>query len=117
MARPLVPDELWAVIGPLLPPPPKPRFDRYPGRKRVDDRKALTGILFILKTGLAWEDLPVEMGCGSGMTCWRRLQEWQQAGVWPQVYQVLLAHGYLRPYARNLAADARFPTIRRGECP
>src|SRR5215831_8258371 len=56
---------------------PSPLFPmnfRYPGRKPVDDRKALTGILFVLKTGIPWEDLPVEMGCGCGMTCWRRLQ-------------------------------------------
>jgi transposase len=113
MARPLVPDELWAMVQPLLPAPTPPRQSRYPGRKRVDDRKALTGILFVLKTGLAWEDLPVEMGCGSGMTCWRRLQEWQQAGVWPEVYQLLRAHGYLKRTARD-AADARCPG--RGEC-
>src|SRR5438128_11999096 len=72
MARPLVSDELWEALRPLL-PPPKPRRFRYPGRKPVDDRKALTGILFVLKTGIPWEDLPWEMGCGCGMTCWRRL--------------------------------------------
>ncbi|CAG0930646.1 hypothetical protein TFLX_01865 [Thermoflexales bacterium] len=71
MAKPLVEDALWAVIEPLL-PAPKPRRFRYPGRKPVDNRRALTGILFVLKTGLGWEDLPQEMDCGSGMTCWRR---------------------------------------------
>jgi transposase len=70
MAKPLVDDELWGVIEPLL-PAPKPRRFRYPGRKPVDNRRALTGILFVLKTGIGWEDLPQEMGCGSGMTCWR----------------------------------------------
>src|SRR6476620_5221320 len=89
MAKPLVPDDLWNLIQPLL-PPHKPRRFRFPGRKRLDDRKALTGIIFVLKTGIPWEDLPQEMGCGSGMTCWRRLQEWQQAGVWPRLVQVLL---------------------------
>lgn len=89
MAKPLVSDELWELLQPLL-PPPKPRRPRYPGRKRLDDRKALTGILFVLKTGLPWEELPQEMGCGCGMTCWRRLQEWQQAGVWFHLHQVLL---------------------------
>jgi transposase len=63
---------------------------RYPGRKPVGDRQALTGILFVLKTGIPWEDLPVEMGCGCGMTCWRRLQRWQRAGVWTKLHQVLL---------------------------
>jgi transposase len=89
MAKPLVPDELWELLQPLL-PPPKPRRFRYPGRKPIDDRKALTGILFVLKTGLPWEDLPLEMGCGCGMTCWRRLYAWHQAGVWFRLHQVLL---------------------------
>jgi transposase len=89
MAKPLVSDELWEIIQPLLPSPKHRRF-RYPGRKPVGDRQALTGILFVLKTGIPWEDLPAEMGCGCGMTCWRRLQAWQQAGVWAQLHQVLL---------------------------
>src|SRR5215467_7129153 len=89
MAKPLVSDELWEIIQPLLPSPKRRRF-RYPGRKPVGDRQALTGILFVLKTGIPWEDLPAEMGCGCGMTCWRRLQTWQQAGVWAQLHQVLL---------------------------
>jgi transposase len=89
MAKPLVNDELWAIIEPLL-PPPKPRRVRYPGRKPVEDRKCLTGILFVLKTGIGWEYLPREMGCGSGMTCWRRLRDWTLAGVWEKVHRVLL---------------------------
>jgi transposase len=90
MAKPLVSDELWEVIQPLL-PPPKPRRPDHPGRKPLSDRQALTGILFVLKTGIPWEDLPREMGCGCGMTCWRRLQAWQHAGVWPRLHEVLLA--------------------------
>src|ERR671921_502688 len=87
MATPLVSDELWALVAPLLPAePPKPKG----GRPRVDNRAALTGILFILKTGLPGEYLPQEMGCGSGMTCWRRLKEWQAAGVWDVLHRVLL---------------------------
>ncbi len=88
MAKPLVDDELWNLIEPLL--PAKPRRRRHPGRKRLDDRKALIGILFVLKTGIPWEFLPQEMGCGSGMTCWRRLREWERAGVWQRLHQVLL---------------------------
>ena len=88
MAKPLVSDGLWERIEPLL--PVAQRRYRYPGRKRVPDRQALAGILFVLKTGIPWEDLPQEMGCGSGMTCWRRLRDWNEAGVWERLHQVLL---------------------------
>jgi transposase len=87
MSKPLVPDELWTIIEPLLPTqPPKLKG----GRPRVPDRACLTGIIVVLKTGLPWELLPQEMGCGSGMTCWRRLHEWQRAGVWEELHQTLL---------------------------
>ena len=87
MAKPLVSDELWAVVAPLLPPePPKPKG----GRPRLKDRAALTGILFVLRSGIPWEMLPQEMGCGSGMTCWRRLRDWQKAGVWARLHHELL---------------------------
>lgn len=89
MARPIVSDDLWEVIEPLIPEVPR-RF-RHPGRKRIDDRKVLMGILFVLQTGIPWEHLPQEMGCGSGMTCWRRLQEWNEQGVWQKLHEVLLA--------------------------
>ncbi len=91
MAKPLLSDALWFVMEPLL-PPPRPRRFRYPGRKPVGDRQCLTGILFVLKTGIPWEDLPLEMGCGSGMTCWRRLCKWRRAGVWARLHATLLAH-------------------------
>jgi transposase len=90
MAKPLLPDDLWALLEPHLPPDPPRRF-RFPGRKRVSNRACMTGILFVLKTGIPWEDLPQEMGCGSGMTCWRRLRDWQQAGAWDHLHRVLLA--------------------------
>ncbi len=90
MAKPLVTDALWRRIEPLL-PPSKPRRRQFPGRKPIDDRRVVTGILFVLKTGIPWEALPREMGCGSGMTCWRRMREWMRAGVWPQVRETLLA--------------------------
>jgi transposase len=88
MANELVSDELWEVIEPLLPEePPKPKG----GRPRIDDRAALTGILFVLKSGIPWEMLPQEMGCGSGMSCWRRLKDWQEAGVvWEDLHRKLL---------------------------
>ncbi len=88
MARPLLPDELWALIEPIL-PPDKPAGSN--GRPPVPNRNALTGILFILRTGTPWEYLPQEMGCGSGMTCWRRLEKWQHLGVWAKLHEVLLA--------------------------
>ncbi|WP_186124652.1 IS5 family transposase [Burkholderia gladioli] len=90
MGKPIIDDELWALIEPLL-PPSKPRRVKYPGRKPIADRAALTGILFVLKTGIRWSDLPSEMGCGSGVSCWRRLRDWQQAGVWDRLHAVLLA--------------------------
>jgi transposase len=88
MAKPLLSNELWEELAALL-PPPKPRRYSFPGRKPIDNRKVFTGILFVLKSGIPWEALPREMGCGSGMTCWRRLYEWQQAGVWQQVSKLL----------------------------
>ena len=89
MPRPLVSDELWELIEPLI--PKVKRRHRFAGRMRIDDRKVLTGILFVLRTGIPWEYLPQEMGCGSGVTCWRRLREWQQAGVWQRLHELLLA--------------------------
>ena len=90
MDKPIIDDELWALIEPLL-PPAKPRRFRYSGRKPVADRAALTGILFVLKSGIRWNELPAEMGCGSGISCWRRLRDWQQAGVWDRLHEMLLA--------------------------
>src|SRR5215470_6104375 len=86
MARPLLPDELWRTIEPHLPPE---RPIPY-GRRPVPHRQALTGILFVLKSGCPWEYLPQEMGCGSGMTCWRRLRDWHEIGVWLKIWTLLL---------------------------
>ena len=79
MAAALLPDPLWDLVGPFLPTPPRrPKG----GRPRVSDRACLTGIVFVLRSGVPWQMLPQELACGSGMTCWRRLRDWQQAGVW-----------------------------------
>jgi transposase len=63
----------------------------HPGRKRLDDRKVLCGVLFVLNTGIRWEFLPQELGFGSGMTCWRRPRDWHEAGVWQRLHELLLA--------------------------
>lgn len=87
MAKPLLPDDLWAFIEPLLAPHvPSPKGGRPP----ITHRQALTGILFVLKTGIQWEELPAEMGCGCGMSCWRRLRDWHLDGTWDWVHAVLL---------------------------
>jgi transposase len=89
MAKQLLDDDLWEIIEPIL-PKPKPRGFRHPGRKPIGHRQSLNGILFVLKTGIPWEYLPQEMGCGSGMTCWRCLRDWQRRGVWTKVHRLLL---------------------------
>jgi transposase len=89
MAQPLLSDALWQRIEPLL-PKPKPRRFRFPGRKPLTNRQALTGILFVLRTGIRWNDLPCEMGCGSGSACRKRLQLWQELGIWDQLHHLLL---------------------------
>ena len=87
MAKPLVPDDLWTLVEPLLPPVPDRTFG---GRPRISNRAALGGILFVFKTGIPWKMLPAEMDCGSGTTCWRRLRDWQDAGVWQELHETLL---------------------------
>src|SRR5918911_2273571 len=85
--KPLVTDVLWAVVEPLL---PKRRPHRKGGRPWTDNRAVVTGILFVLRSGIPWRMLPREMGCGSGVTCWRRLREWQRRGVWKRLHRAML---------------------------
>ncbi len=103
MAYQLVSDELWNQIEPLLPRErPKPKG----GRPRVADRACLTGIVFVLRTGAPWRYVPSELGCGSGVTCWRRLDQWTRAGVWPRVHARLL-----RALAREGQLDAQLGIV------
>jgi transposase len=85
--KPLVTDELWAVVAPLL---PRRRAQPKGGRPWVDDRATLNGILYVLRGGIPWRLLPTELGYGSGVTCWRRLRDWQRRGVWRRLHQVML---------------------------
>jgi transposase len=85
-----LPDSLWARVEPLL-PARKKRRRRYPGRKAIGDRQVLTGIIFVLRTGIPWREMPHELGCGSGMTCLRRLKIWHKRGVFQKLYEILLS--------------------------
>src|SRR5262245_65084161 len=82
MSKPLVPDKLWEILQPLLPEErPKPKGGRPP----IANRDVVRGIIFVLRSGIPWAMLPPEMGCGSGVTCWRRLRAWNKCGVWHQL--------------------------------
>ena len=109
-----VPERLWAEIEPLIPRVER-RF-RYPGRKRVDDRACLEGILYVLRHAIPWRALPRLDGLPSGPTCWRRLDEWEKAGVWPQLMgrlQQLLAEAEGIDWSRAIV-DASLVDAKRG---
>jgi transposase len=117
MGKRLIADALWCWIERLLPKPPRRRFKNM-GRPRVSDRAALTGILFVLRTGIPWQMLPKEMGCGSGSTCWRRLGRWQRAGVWRRLHALLLAELRQRgqlDLARAIVDSASVRALRGGK--
>lgn len=88
MATELLPDAFWHEIQSLLPPapPPSPKGGRPP----VDNRAALRGILFVLRSGVPWQMLPAEVFGVSGSSCWRRLRDWTRLGVWPELHRRLL---------------------------
>jgi transposase len=113
----LIDDDLWVHIEPLL-PKRRPRQRQYAGRKPIPDRAVLTGILFVLRSGLPWNMLPREMGCGSGTTCWRRLVRWQRAGVWKRLHHVLLVELRRRgriDLARAVVDSASLRAVRGGK--
>ena len=117
MAKPLVSEKLWAVIEPLLPPePPKPRG----GRPRIPDRAVLAGIFWVLKSGIPWKILPQQFGCCSGMTCWRRLRDWNETGVWQRLHEVLLdrlGDGGQLDRSRATVEAQRIPAAKRRRIP
>jgi transposase len=82
-------DEVWSAVAELVPVPEK-RTASEPGRRQLENRATLSGILFILMTGLPWNELPGHLGFGSGTTCYRRLRAWQKAGAWEVVKSVLI---------------------------
>src|ERR1700694_1608554 len=117
MSQTLVDDDLWTRIEPLL-PKRRPRNRQYAGRKPIPDRAVLTGILFVLRSGIPWNMLPREMGCGSGSTCWRRLVPWQRAGGWERLHRGLF--GELRrrgelDFARAVVDSASLRALRGGK--
>ncbi len=95
--RQLITDELWELLEPLIPPPPPAPRGRT-GRPRHEDRAVIEGIVFVLSTGIGWAKSPArgrcpqpsELGYGSGWTCWRRLRQWQDAGVWDELHGAVL---------------------------
>jgi transposase len=114
--KPLVTDELWDVVAPLL---PRRRAQPRGGRPWVDDRATLNGVLYVLRTGIAWRHLPTELGWGSGVTCWRRLREWQRRGVWKRLHRAMLdrlAAADQIDWTRA-ALDSRSLAAKKGEPP
>ena len=112
-----VDDVLWELVEPLIPARPRPRRGRS-GRPRVPDRAALAGIVFVLKTGISWNELPQELGCGSGVTCWRRLRQWQRAGVWERLHRAVLdrlGQHDLLDWSRAAVDSVSVRAKRRGE--
>ncbi len=75
-------DHQWALVAPVMPP------RKCRGRPRADDRRVLGGILYVLRTGCRWQDMPVQYSHPS--TVWRRLRRWQEEGVWEDVWRTLL---------------------------
>jgi transposase len=114
MAKPIVTDELWSLVEPLI---PRHKASRRGGQPPKSDRLCFTGIVFVLKTGIAWEDFPQEMGC-CGMTLWNRLNAWRKAGVWKTLHKVLLTKlnaAELLDWSRATADSGSVRAVRGGK--
>lgn len=115
MAKPLLDDELWKVVEPLL-PADRP-VGRKGGRPRVANRSCLNVILFVLKSGIAWEDVPMQLGWGSGVTAWRRLRGWRRRGIWAKLHRELLnrlgANGHI-DWSRAVIDGSSIPAPKGG---
>jgi transposase len=108
MRRRNLSEEQWAIVAPLLPPQPKV------GRKRQDDRRTLNGILYVLRSGCAWADLPPEYGAAT--TCWRWFERWSADGTWEQIWQTLLSQldGQQKLEWAQAFLDGSFVPAKRG---
>ncbi|MCG8920355.1 IS5 family transposase [Actinokineospora sp. PR83] len=116
MREEVVTDELWARLEPLIPVPPR-RF-KHPGRKRVEDRAVIEGILYSVRVGIGWNRLPAGLFGASGATCWRRLAEWQEAGVWQRLHETLLAElraAGMLDLSAALVDSTHLRALKRGE--
>jgi transposase len=91
MASPVLPDDLWKRLEPWIPKPKANRHVQFAGRKPSEPRRIVTGILFVLRTGIPWRWLPATSDFPCGQTCLRHLRQWHKAGIWQSVFEQLLA--------------------------
>jgi len=87
MSSKLLPDELWNEIEQLF-----PEYEPSPdgGRPPKEARRVLMAVLFVLKTGIGWKDLPTEAFGVSYKTCTRRIDEWTRIGLWQRMHELFL---------------------------
>jgi len=118
MAKDVILDGLWQRLEPLLPKQRRNRHVQFAGRKPVEARRVLAGILFVLRTGVPWRALPATSDFPSGFTCWRRLRQWHRRGVWRQLLANLLAELHARKgidWARAVVDSASVRALAGGQ--
>jgi len=94
-------DEAWAAIEPHLP-------KNQPGARRVDDRRVISGILHVLKTGSRWQDCPSEYGPAT--TIYNRFNRWSRRRIWTSILVALVATGVL---SRSASIDSTYVKAHR----